>query len=156
MPSLAHVNKQLAGRWKQWLVALHYAEHTRDHYMKSLYLFLDYLGKRPVSGVTHLEVRQFISYLSNRGATLATVYRHLGVLRIFYDFLNFGGVVSYVAPRLVKLRPPRRQPGPMLSEPEIRRLIAAARTPREKALVEFFYATGCRLGEVSQFASARS
>src|ERR1700722_13806072 len=136
MSSPEQLNKQLARRWKQWLVALHYADHTRDQHMKSVYLFLDYLGKRPVPGVTHLEVRRFISFLSNRGATLETVYRHLGVLRIFYDFLNLGGIVSYVAPRLVRLRPPRRQPGPLLSEPEIIRLIAASRTPREKALVE--------------------
>ena len=34
-----------------------------------------------------------------------------------------------------------------LSESQVQRLIAAAKTLRERALVEFFYATGCRLSE---------
>jgi len=87
--------------------------------------------------------------ISENGASMSAIYRHIGVLRLFYDFLNLGGVVSYVAPRLVKLRCPPRQPTRLLSELEVRRLIAAAQTPRERALVEFLYGSGCRLSEAT-------
>ena len=75
------------------------------------------------------------------------MYRSLGVLRLFYDFLNLGGVVSYVAPRFVKLRRPWWNSLAPLNESQVQRLISAARTVRERALVGFFYATGCRLNE---------
>ena len=73
---------------------------------------------------------------------------HLGTVRLFYDFLHLGGVVDYVAPRFVRLRRPWiNRPSP-LSQSQVKRLLMAARTPRERALIEFFYATGCRLGEI--------
>jgi integrase/recombinase XerD len=87
--------------------------------------------------------------ISEDGASMSAIYRHIGVLRLFYDFLNLGGVVSYVAPRLVKLRCPPKQPTPLLSDLEVQRLIAATKTPRERALVEFLYGTGCRLSEAT-------
>jgi len=149
MRSFAGFNRRLAKRYDLWMVAMHYAQHTQDSYRRTVRLFLNFLANRSVVSVTHEDIRQFISQVSEDGATLNTAYRHLAVLRLFYDFLNLGGVVSYVAPRLVSLRTPPRKNLPTLSESEVRRLIAATRTKRERALVEFYYSTGCRLREGS-------
>ena len=87
-------------------------------------------------------------HLSELGVSLNTARNHLQSLRRFYDFLNLGGLVNYVAPRLMSIRQTVHKIPSHLSEEEMRRLIGAAETLREKALVEFFYGTGCRNSEV--------
>lgn len=141
------LNRKLVKRYDDWMVALHYTGHTRHYVRKVLGRFNKFLGDRPIASVTHLEIREFLTHVSAYGATLETTYRYLGVLRRFYDFLNLGGVVSYVPPRLVRMKHLKPTALPVLSELEIRRLLDATRTKRERALIEFIYGTGCRLRE---------
>lgn len=77
------------------------------------------------------------------------VHRYLWALRSFFDFLCLRGVIDEVAPRLVKSRPARRRLLRSLSEANVRRLINAATNPRDRAILELFYATGCRLSELA-------
>src|SRR5579862_9305768 len=144
MRSSAYHNRQLAKRYDDWMTALHYAQNTKIYYRKVLGKFNQFLGKRPTTSVTHVEIREFLTQISNYGATLATTYRYLGVLRRFYDFLNLGGVVSYVPPRLVRMPRVQKTDLPWLTEAQVKRLIEATRTKRERALLEFVYSTGCR------------
>src|SRR4029077_6682186 len=137
MSSITRINIRLARRYGDWMIALHYAETTRWYNQKVLRKFNEFLGKRALSSVTHLEIREFLAHVSKYGATLETTYRYLGVLRRFYDFLNLGGVVSYVPPRFVRMKHFRSTDLRILSEAEIRRLIRATRTLRERALIEF-------------------
>jgi len=124
-----------------------YTEGTKYLFRQGMRLYFDFLKDKSAIDVTHFDIRKFLLALSEQGASLNTARKHLLTLRRFYDFLNLGGLVSYVAPRLVRLRAlPRRAP-PFLSEEEARRLIAGTRTLREKAIIEFFYGTGCRLTE---------
>src|SRR5271156_725221 len=148
MRSYARFNRGLVSQYQKWMIAMHYVRVTQSVYTKALLQYIDFMGKRSLARAGHADIRLFIAQASENGATLNTVYRNLGVLRQFYDFLNLGGVVDYVAPRFVRLRVPwHGQPG-TLSEAQIRRLISATRTPREQAVVEFFYSTGCRLSEL--------
>jgi len=135
-------------RYEQWMFAMHYKQHTKQIYRKVLHGFAGFLGRKSVATVGHVDVQRYLSKISIDGASLESVYRALGVLRLFYDFLNLGGVVNYVAPRFVKLRRPWSEGPRPLTEPQVQKLISATQTPRERALIEFFYATGCRLSEV--------
>ncbi len=126
---------------------MHYARNTKMMYLKALQQYVDYIGERSLTQADHSDIRLFIAHASENGATLGTVHRYLGILRQFYDFLNLGGVVDYVAPRFVRLRTPWHDRPKTLTQEQVRRLIAAARTPRERALIEFLYSTGCRLSE---------
>jgi site-specific recombinase XerD len=148
MHSYADFNKKLASRYDDWMVAMHYANVTQRMYRKTIRQFIGFRKKESIATVTHVDIWRFIARLSEDGATLSSVYRTLGILRQFYDFLNLGGVVSYVAPRYVRLRRPWWNSLSPLSEAQVQRLISATQTLRERALVEFFYATGCRLSEV--------
>ena len=139
------LNRKLAVRYQQWLTVQHYSNGTKRSYMRTVQFYLQFLGKKALMTATHLDVRLFIARLSGQGATLSRAYFHLQVLRGFYDFLNLGGLVSYVAPRLIKIRRPPKLLPRLLSEYQVRQLIAATRTPRDRALIEFFYGTGCRM-----------
>jgi site-specific recombinase XerD len=130
------------------MVAMHYAQHTQQMYRKSLGRFVAFIGNRSIASVGHLDIQRYLSHISEDGVSLNCAYRDLGVLRLFYDFLNLGGVVNYVAPRFVKLRRPWWSSPSPLTESQVQKLISATRTKRERALIEFLYGTGCRLSEV--------
>jgi len=147
MRSYARINRRLAKQYDRWMVAMHYVKHTQRIHRKTIQQYLKFMGKRSVAAANHISIRNFIARISEDGASLNTVYRALGVLRLFYDFLNLGGVVSYVPPRFLRLRRPWLIGPRALTESQVRRVLSAARTQRERALVEFLYATGCRLGE---------
>jgi|SRR5580704_2152360 integrase/recombinase XerD len=149
MGSFAGLNCKLVKRYDDWMIAMHYATGTRICYNRTLRMFKEFLGEKSIASVNHLEIRQFITRISQEGASPQSTYLHLNVLRQFYDFLSLGGIVNYVAPRLIKLRRPQRNLPPLLSEYEIQKLIVATRTLRERALIETFYGTGCRLKEVT-------
>jgi integrase/recombinase XerD len=148
MRSYAKLNREIAKRYEQWLIIQHYSTGTKYVYKQSMRLFIDFMDGKSIVRVTHLDVRRFMLFLAENGVSIICARKHLQGLRRFYDFLNLGGVVNYVAPRLVTIRSTPRKMPQHLSEIEVRRLLAAARTHREKALVEFLYGTGCRLSEV--------
>ena len=147
MHSHVRFNRGLVRQYHKRMKAMHYAGTTQTTYLKALHQYVGFMGQRSLARAKHTDIRLFIAHASENGATLGSVYRHLGILRQFYDFLNLGGVVDYVAPRFVRLRLPWHQRPRVLSEAQVRQLISATRTPRERALIEFFYSTGCRLNE---------
>jgi site-specific recombinase XerD len=148
MHSSAAFNEEVLKRYEEWMVVQHYTARTKQTYWRKATQFIDYLKDKSLASVTHLDVRTYIAHLSEQGASMSNAYDHLLVLRRFYDFLNLGGLVEYVAPRLVRMRDAPRKIPRVLSEHEVRRFLAAAFTLREKALVEFLYGTGCRVSEV--------
>jgi site-specific recombinase XerD len=150
MRSHAATNRKLAQRYSQWMKALHYAKSTQQTNMRAVGSYLKFTGDRSIATATHEDVRGYIARISEDGASLGCVYRNLHVLRVFYDFLNMGGLVHYVMPRFVFVRHPQVNTPHALSESQVRRLIAATRTLRERALVEFLYGTGCRLREAAR------
>jgi integrase/recombinase XerD len=147
MHSYVRFNRGLARQYDRWMVAMHYANQTQRMYRKVVRQYVEFIGKRSIATAHHTDIRNYIARVSENGASLNAVYRDLGVLRQFYDFLNLGGVVSYVAPRYVRLRRPWGNSLRPLTESQVQRVISVARTLRERALVEFLYATGCRLSE---------
>jgi site-specific recombinase XerD len=148
MRSYANFNRNVSKRYDQWLVLQHYSKGTKYVYRQSIRLFIEFLRDKAIVDVTHIDVRKFMLSLAKNDVSIISARRHLRALRKFYDFLNLGGLVNYVAPRLVTIRATPSKTPPHLSEDEVRRVIAVSQTPREKALVHFIYATGCRLGEV--------
>jgi len=140
-------NELLVKRYEQWMVIQQYSVGTKYVYRQTLRLFVDFLGEKRVIDVGQTEIRRFLLYLAENGTSLITARRHLLALRRFYDFLNLGGLVNYVAPRFLVVRQKPVKTQPHLSEEEVEKLMAAAESLREKAVLEFLYGSGCRLGE---------
>jgi integrase/recombinase XerD len=141
-------DKMLAGRYARWMVIQHYSVNAKYKRARTLRLFIDFLKGKLLTHATHMDVHSFIAGLAEMGASLATANDHLTALRMFYDFLNLGGLIAYVPPRLVRIRIGPRKLPEVLSESDIIKLIQACRTKREKAFIELSYGTGCRAGEL--------
>jgi len=147
--ALAHLNNTaLAAKFMEWMTCQRYSTSTIATYRRVTQEFINFWGNRKISQVTHLDVREFLIEMSRRDLSADIVHRYLWGLRCFFDFLCIGGLVDEVAPRLIRPRPVKRSLARSLSENNIRRLIAATKNNRDRAIVELLYATGCRAGEL--------
>jgi len=148
--SHADANRILAEKFSEWLEVQNYSPNTRRAYDALTADFCRFIRSRSLTEVKHLDIREYLTYMHRRGFAPSTLDRNFHGLRTFFDFLNLGGLVTYAAPRFVRTRkrPPRKLPR-FLSVQEAKRLIEAAESPRDRAILEVFYGTGCRLAEVA-------
>jgi integrase/recombinase XerC len=130
--------------------------HTLAAYAYDLRQFGSFLRDESIeawASVTPPVVRSYLAVLGRRHARTA-IARKLSALRSFYRFLYREGTVSRNPLTLVKTpKLPRRLPK-FLTAQEVRAVLGAPdpATPlgsRDRALLELFYATGMRVGEVT-------
>jgi site-specific recombinase XerD len=151
MDTLREKNQELVRRFDRWLLVLNYTPITRDMYTRTARDYLKFLGDKFVTRSGHQDVQEFLSAEAAKGIRSRTVIYKLYATRIFFDFLNLGGLVRWSPPRFVQ---PRLKRGEILGRPpsltleEVKRLFRVAKTPHERALVEVLYGTGCRPGEL--------
>lgn len=148
LPIRNKTNGELAQKFAEWVVAQRYARVTQGAYKRVVYRFCHFLGRRSLRNVSHLDVRSFLVEVMKRDLSVDGYNRHLWALRRFFDFLFMGGIVDSVAPRFVLGKRHQRPMPRVLSEQQIASLIGAAANVRDAAILELFYATGCRAGEL--------
>ena len=142
-------NSQIIERFDKWLLVCGKAENTRITYTLSARQFAKFLLDKPLTAATKKDVKVFIANLYAKGMAPATIQVKLDSLRVFFDCLTLGEQVRVSVPRLVTRRKlPQRLPKTK-SEKEIEKLIAAARTPRDLAILELGYASGLRVNELA-------
>jgi site-specific recombinase XerD len=121
-----------------------YAATTREYYLRTLTRFARYF-RRPPDQLTQHHIRSYQTYLlRERGLHPHSVRREVAALRFFY-------VKTLRRRYLVDDTPypkvPRRLPT-VLTPEEVQRLIAAARTLSERAMLMALYSTGMRNAEL--------
>lgn len=93
-------------------------------------------------------VRHLLASMTAEGLAPRTVARRLSALRQFYVFLLRDGVRTDDPTALLDAPRARTRLPRLLSEAEVDALLAAAKTPPERAALEIPYATGMRVSEV--------
>jgi site-specific recombinase XerD len=142
-------NQQFLEAFEKWLITRGYSASTLRNYKREVSDFLEFIGSTDVRTVEHPVIREFLKHRSARGHSAASLDRCLYAIRSFSKSLVLAGAVRFSAARLIQNRKlPQRLPRFVPTEDEIEKLISAAQIPRDKALVEFAYATGCRVSEV--------
>jgi integrase/recombinase XerD len=93
-------------------------------------------------------IEAYVAYLTKRGLSPATARRRISALRQFYRFLLQENTrADDPTSRLDAPKRARALPK-TLSTAEIERLIEAAESPRDKALIELLYGAGLRVSEL--------
>ena len=146
--SFTRDNRELAAKFDAWLEAQNYSPHTRRAYATLTDYLCEFIGSRSLLEIKQFDLREFITYLYKRGLSASSLARQLYGLKTFFDFLQLGGIVHINVARLIKNRKAVRKLPRTLSVEEVERLIAAAPSLRDKALLELLYSTGCRCAEV--------
>jgi site-specific recombinase XerD len=147
--SYARANEELAASFKRYLESKGLSPNTiRSYHAETITYLMEFLGSRSAVDADHITLRQFLGSRHARGLAPHTLYRHLAALRAFYKFLQLTGLVrGNPAYLLAQRKLPTRSPR-VLTVDEIERLIAAARTPLERCVIELMYATGARVSEL--------
>jgi site-specific recombinase XerD len=144
------LNLEFAFRFRRWLIVQHYALSTHEAYCRIVLSLCRFLGNKAMRDVTPLIIGDFLTLTLPPEWSDDHVSHQLCALRCFFDFLYLGGVVDSVAPRFLRARARVRKLPKTLTQSQIKRLIAATDNARDRALIELFYATGCRVGEVTR------
>ncbi len=133
--------------------------HTLRNYLSDLGQFREHLFKIekrdeiPVSEIDHLTIREWMSELHSENKKKTSIARKLASLRTFFQFLVREGVLETNPAKLVATPKIQRKLPDTLSMEDAVRFIE---TPdlnedlgrRDRAILEFLYATGMRVGEL--------
>jgi integrase/recombinase XerD len=148
--SYARANKELVNAFWRYATARNYAVTTRESYVKVLRKFLDFISSQSVLAVDAHTVRSFLAEHRAKGGSAQSLCFLRGTLRTFYKFLVIGGVTrSSPAERINVPKMPHRLLR-CLSETEVERILAAAKSARDRAVLELLYASGLRRGELAK------
>lgn len=121
------------------------SEITLKNYALQLRIFADHVKKR-AEDITAADIRVYLGQFQH--LKTVSIAGKLSILKSFFGWLT----AEELIPRdpTAKLKPPKKEkrlPKALTIE-ELEMLREACQTPRERALVEVLYATGCRLSEV--------
>lgn len=121
------------------------SERTLTKYRKILYDFGAFIQK-PVNQIVTGDIRNWLA--GRQDIKISTTRYYISVIRSFYDYLITEELVTVDPTRKIKLPKLEQRIPKALDIDEMEVLREGCRTLREKALLEIFYATGCRLAEV--------
>ncbi len=133
------------------------AANTRLAYRTDLAQFTSFLQQRGVRQLNAAERQHIADYLLHRrktGLSPRSLARHLAAIRMFCRFLSREKLLATDVTQTIDSPKLWRTLPHMLDYEEVGRLLAAPNTHtkfglRDKALLEFMYATGLRVSEVA-------
>ncbi len=146
-----------AQSWRLAMAAEGKSPRTIDGYEDTLAMFSTYLAEHDVPDdvrrVSRDDVRGYLSSLRARGNKPSTVQTRYKGLRVFFGWLVAEEVIDRNPLDNVKVDQPPEEPVPVLTEDELRRLLAACDGKsfderRDTAMVRLFVDTGMRRQEL--------
>lgn len=111
--------------------------------------FVSFIGDLPIASVRPVDIREYLAWLLEQGASENSIAQKLCAIRAFFNHLELIGVVAVSPARLITRKRPHRKLPHALTIEEVEKLIDAAENPRDRAIVETFYASGLRLAELT-------
>lgn len=152
----------LADSQRLWLRNfLEYIAHERQlspntcfAYRTDLLTFYRWLGARSIPELTVQDLSDYAEVLRNSKLTPSSVARRLTALRVFFRFLQGQGVLRRNLAELLGSQKLWERLPAVLTPGQINRLLVEPREDvdelwiRDRAILEFCYATGCRASEV--------
>ena len=132
------------------------SDRTLEAYGRDLARFVEFLEARGLAApadVRHTDVRDYVYHLKDAELAATSIRRAQSAIRTYFSFLlGEGHLESDPSERLESPRVWRRLPD-VLSRPDVERLVESADPDRplywrDRAILEFLYATGVRVSEL--------
>ncbi|MBR2693475.1 MAG: tyrosine recombinase [Thermoguttaceae bacterium] len=129
--------------------------NTQAAYRRDVAHFFDWLGDRIMTDLTLSDFLDYLGSLRTANLAPATCARHLVSLRVFYRWLQLRGIVKRNLTALLESPKLWERVPSVLTVKQVDRLLVAPNPDedrnwvRDRAILEIFYATGCRASEIT-------
>ena len=141
-------NASLVHSFTSFLGAQGYSVNTLRAYGRVAADFSDFLHSTSLLEIDLRITREYLAYLYDRGCSNQTIGREVHGLKSLFNFLDLSDLLPTNPLKLLR-NPKQAQKLPKCyTEKEMDCYLAAAETPRERAIPEVLYATGCRISEL--------
>jgi integrase/recombinase XerD len=132
------------------------SRHTVDNYLRDITRLAEYAtgkGIKQPQQLSAAQLRDFIYVLKDLGLAPTTIRRQISAIRTYFKFLVGEGIATRDPSERIESPKRWRTLPAVLSVDEIKKLLAAPNTDeplaiRDRALLEFAYATGVRVSEL--------
>ena len=152
--SLSDQQSRLEGFLRYITHNLHLAENSVAAYRRDMEHFFRWLGNRSIQRLHVNALADYVAWLEKRHLAPASRARHISSLRVYFAYLQNTGVLSDNPAELLGSAKLGERFPKILSEGQIAELLIAPEEfsdklwLRDRAILEFFYATGCRCAEL--------
>ncbi|MDR2345827.1 MAG: tyrosine recombinase [Planctomycetaceae bacterium] len=151
------------GLHKHWLESflsyisseVHLSDNTLTAYRRDMEHFFSWLGNRQLDRLNVNLLEGYVEWLYSRKFAPATLSRHVVSLRVFFKYLQLEGFIKDNAAELIESQRLGERMPHVLTPGQIDELLVAPQPDtdklwrRDRAILEFFYATGCRVSELT-------
>ena len=127
---------------------LGFSKHTLKGYGIQFNLLVRGITDKNIEDVELFELKEYLLEAAERLKPSSVNHRIRFIRSLFHWAHNEGHITKNVSSRLTELKEAQRIPK-ALSEENLEMLREGCKTAREHALVETFFASGCRLSELS-------
>lgn len=129
------------------------AENTTAAYERDVRRFLTWARGKAIAELTVSELADYVDWLHKQKFAPATLARHIVSLRVFFRYLQLETVVKTNPAELLGSQKLWERIPQVLSPNQVEKLLLAPQKGgkswrRDRALLEMFYATGCRASEI--------
>lgn len=137
---------------EQWILQRRiegYSPRTLEAYRLQMDLLIRNIGDMPIDQVTLSHLRNYIGGPASEGRKPATIAHRVRMIRSFFNWAVEEDILTRSpAHKLREPKLPQCLPKALTFE-ELELLRDACQTPREHALIELLFATGCRVSELA-------
>lgn len=126
-----------------------YSQNTIDNYKRILKHFYRTIPK-DVDQLTTIDIRMYLALRTKEGLKRSSLAAIIGCLKSFFTWLTDEEYIIKNPMKKIKNMKKEKRLRKALSRGELEMLRDVCQTLREKALLEVFYSTGCRLFEVEK------
>ncbi|KXG78301.1 site-specific tyrosine recombinase/integron integrase [Thermotalea metallivorans] len=120
---------------------------TLENYKRHLSRFSLFIQKN-IEDITAMDIRMYLAAYGKTGVKNTTLSTEISILRSFFNWLENEEYINKSPMRKIKQIKIEKRLCKALTIEELELMREACKTLRQRAMLEFFYSTGCRLDEV--------
>lgn len=125
------------------------SDRTLEGYSIHLRRFAAFMQKNIVD-INSMDIRMYLAAYAKTGVQNSTIAKEISIIRCFFIWLENNDYVVKSPMRKVDSIKLEKRLRKALTAEELEMMMDSCKTLRERALIEFFFSTGCRLDEVQK------
>ena len=132
--------------YERYLKSEKMSDNTIRAYLSHIGQALDYIGKAD-EDITYLDLIDWKASISDLSSS--TVALKVASIHSYFQFLKNANVITEDPSEGIKRPEIKNKVKPYMTEDDVKAMIEAARTPRDRAMVRFLVSTGVRFVEMA-------